>query len=75
MSEPQSYNPWNEKPSWCQPWTILLTGMVLISGSWFLLHTLWFTLPVAGLIFAWWGFFLILWPRLMRESMKVGEKS
>ncbi|MFM6357615.1 MAG: DUF6737 family protein, partial [Planktothrix sp.] len=32
-SQTQTFNPWNYKPWWCQPWSILLTGITLILGS------------------------------------------
>lgn len=68
MSEPQSLNPWNYKPWWCQPWSILLTGVTAIAGSWLLLHKIWITLLVALPMLTWMGFFLLIWPQLMRES-------
>lgn len=61
-------NPWNYKPWWCQPWSIALTGIGLIAGSWALFHRLWLTVLVAVPLSIWMGFFLILWPRLMLES-------
>ncbi|MGB3532395.1 MAG: DUF6737 family protein [Microcoleaceae cyanobacterium] len=64
----QPINPWNYKPWWCQPWSILLTGISLISGSWLLFKTLWLTLLVAIPVGAWMGFFLIIWPQLMKEQ-------
>ncbi|MFM7787820.1 MAG: DUF6737 family protein, partial [Microcystis panniformis] len=27
MSNSKSDNVWNHKPRWCQPWSILLTGI------------------------------------------------
>jgi hypothetical protein len=59
---------WNHKPWWCQPWSILLTGLALIGGSWFLLKTIWITVLVAVPILIWMGFFLLVYPRLMRQS-------
>jgi hypothetical protein len=65
MSNP---NVWNYKPWWCQPWSILLTGILLIGASWFTLGIIWLTMIISGLIFLWWFYFLILWPRLILES-------
>jgi hypothetical protein len=73
MPVPESFNPWNYKPWWCQPWSILLTGAIAIGGSWLLLKALWLTLPLSLLIFVWWGYFLILWPKLIRESLESAE--
>ena len=59
-SEPTSF--WSHKPWWCQPWTILLTGSLAIGVSWWLLHWLWLTLPIALLVMIWWWLFLIAVP-------------
>ena len=44
---------WSHKPWWCQPWSILLTGVGLVGGSWWWLRLWWVSLPlaVAG---SWW---------------------
>ncbi len=68
MSQQPSLNPWNYKPWWCQPWSILLTGITLIVGSWLVFHKLWVTAVVAVPLVVWMGFFLLVWPRLMIES-------
>ena len=68
MTEQKPLNPWNYKPWWCQPWSILLTGTILISGSWFLWRTFWLTLVISLPILAWMGFFLLIWPELIRQS-------
>ena len=61
---------WALKPWWCQPWSILLTGVGLIGGSWLLLKTLWITVLVALPISAWMGFFLLVYPGLFERSLK-----
>lgn len=66
-SSPSSINPWNQKPWWCQPWSILLTGNGAIFLSWFGFHRLWLTILVGLPLTVWMGFFLIFWPRLMQE--------
>ncbi|PPS43145.1 DUF6737 family protein [Chroococcidiopsis sp. TS-821] len=65
MSEQKLASVWNYKPWWCQPWSILLTGVTLIAGSWILFKTLWLTLLVALPVLTWMGFFLIIYPRLV----------
>jgi hypothetical protein len=55
---------WNHKPWWCQPWSILLTGIGIISTSWLLFKLIWVSVVVAIPILVWMGFFLILFPRL-----------
>ena len=64
---PTPSNPWQYKPWWCQPWSILLTGNGAIALSWIVFHRLWLTLLVALPLIAWMSFFLILWPRLMAD--------
>ena len=68
LSDRKAISPWSYKPWWCQPWSIILTGTSLISGSLFLLKTVWITVLVAIPLLAWMGFFLLVWPRLMLSS-------
>jgi hypothetical protein len=69
MSNPEGYNVWSDKPRWCQPWTILLTGSVIIASSWLLFHRWWLSLPVAAAIALWWWYFLLAYPRLVRQAI------
>lgn len=64
----QPINPWNYKPWWCQPWSIFLTGISIIAGSWFFSKTVWLTVIIAIPILIWMGYFLLVWPKLMIES-------
>ena len=66
---------WQLKPWWCQPWSILLTGAVLILGSWFLVHKIWLTALVAVPVLSWQGFFLLLYPRLMKHEAAIDQQS
>lgn len=68
MSEQQPISPWNYKPWWCQPWSILLTGVTLIGSSWLLFKTIWLTLLVFIPVATWMGFFVLLWPQLIIRS-------
>ena len=63
-------NIWNYKPWWCQPWSILLTGMTIIGGSWLLWQTVWLSIVVALPIIIWWVYFLLLYPRMAQEMYK-----
>ena len=65
-----SFNLWTHKPWWCQPWSILLTGIIIIGSSWWLLTNIWITAIVAIIIFIWWFYFLILYPRLVEKMLK-----
>jgi hypothetical protein len=65
---PIQANLWAHKPWWCQPWSILLTGVVAIAGSWLVLARLWITLPCAALVLLWWWLFLVLVPAAYRAE-------
>lgn len=60
-------DPWQYKPWWCQPWSIVLTGISIVSGSWLLFHRVWIAILVAVPILAWWWFFLVIAPPLMAD--------
>ncbi|MBD2295378.1 hypothetical protein H6G06_18350 [Anabaena sphaerica FACHB-251] len=75
MSEKKLLNPWDYKPWWCQPWSIMLTGLTLISGSWLIFKLIWLTILVAIPLLIWMGFFLLIWPQLMIKSGILEQKS
>ncbi|WJX78839.1 hypothetical protein P8452_62022 [Trifolium repens] len=54
---------WDTKPSWCQPWTITLTGVSIVAISWFIFHSIIVTSAISLLIFAWWYIFLYSYPK------------
>lgn len=66
-----------DKPPWCQPWTIVGTGAVAISGSWAVFRG--WTAPVAvlvtGGVLLWWYAFLVLYPfsSLYRDDASDGS--
>jgi hypothetical protein len=64
---------WQLKPWWCQPWSILLTGVLLIAGSWAWLHLWWVTVPVAAAVTLWWWLFLVLMPRQVSALSEHGN--
>ena len=59
---------WSLKPWWCQPWSILSTGVVISVSSWLLLHRLWVTIPVTAAVVVWWLLFLVLVPAAYRSE-------
>ena len=59
---------WSLKPWWCQPWSIVSTGVLVVDGSWGLLHHLWISLPLALGVLAWWLLFLVLVPAAYRSA-------
>jgi hypothetical protein len=68
MSDNKPLSIWNYKPWWCQPWSILLTGITIISGSWLIFQTIWLTVLVSIPVLTWMGFFLIYYPQSVLRS-------
>lgn len=62
-------DPWQFKPWWCQPWSIALTGVMLILGSWIIWHRMWLTVTLAVPLGTWMGYFLIVWPQAMQSYL------
>ncbi|WP_115009453.1 DUF6737 family protein [Synechococcus sp. N5] len=72
--KPQPQPPfWSLKPWWCQPWSIISTGVLMVGGSWVLLHRLWISLPLALSVLAWWLLFLVLVPAAYRSSAEPNQ--
>ncbi len=59
---------WDYKPWWCQPWSIVLTGVAIVAASWFGLHRWWVSGLVALPVLVWWTIFLVLYPRAIAQS-------
>ena len=66
----ESTNIWDYKPQWCQPWSIILTGIAIAFGSWLVLHTVWITVIVTLAIVLWWVYFLLIYPKAFAEHIK-----
>lgn len=64
---------WQYKPWWCQPWSILLTGLSIIGGSWYVLKIGWVTALVALPVGSWMGFFVLVYPRLA-DHLNTGDR-
>ncbi|MDX2228350.1 MAG: DUF6737 family protein [Leptolyngbyaceae cyanobacterium bins.349] len=64
---------WHYKPWWCQPWSILLTGVGAIAGSWLWLHRFWITGLVALPLLTWMGYFLLVYPRLFLANLPASK--
>tara|TARA_Y100001968_G_C19333140_1_gene705369 strand:+ start:115 stop:333 length:219 start_codon:yes stop_codon:yes gene_type:complete len=54
---------WDLKPFWCQPWSIITFGSLVIIFSWILFKQILITLALVFIILLWWIVFLILAPR------------
>ena len=59
---------WQHKPWWCQPWSILLSGVAVVAGSWVLLGRWWISAPLAAAVLLWWWLFLVLVPAAYRAE-------
>ncbi|MEA5569537.1 DUF6737 family protein [Calothrix sp. UHCC 0171] len=68
MAEEISLNVWNYKPWWCQPWSILLTTVAIISTSWLIFKIIWLTIIVAIPVLTWMIFFIFIYPKLIASS-------
>ncbi|KAF8392469.1 hypothetical protein HHK36_022811 [Tetracentron sinense] len=66
---------WDTKPSWCQPWTITLTGVLLIACSWVILHSVVVTTVVLSLICTWWYIFLYSYPKAYSDMIAERRKN
>lgn len=64
---------WEYKPWWCQPWSILLTGIALISGSWLLLHKIWLTAIASVPVIIWMSYFILLYPKLVQRHINLSQ--
>ena len=53
---------WDSKPYWCQPWSIISFGVLVIIFSWKLFDNIIFTSVIGVFVFVWWILFLILAP-------------
>ena len=53
---------WDSKPYWCQPWSIISFGVLVLIFSWKLFNNILFTSIIGIFVFVWWILFLILSP-------------
>ncbi len=53
---------WNSKPFWCQPWSIISFGILVLILSLKLFNNLIITSILAFFVFLWWILFLIVAP-------------
>ena len=53
---------WDSKPYWCQPWSIISFGVLVLIFSWKLFNNIIFSSTIGVFVFVWWILFLILAP-------------
>ncbi len=61
---------WQGKPFWCQPWSIILTGLFLIITAFTFLHNIIIDSLVSIFIIAWWYLFLFIAPQAFDEIIQ-----
>jgi hypothetical protein len=64
---------WSHKPWWCQPWSIVLTGVTVVGGSGWWPGRWWVSLPLAAAVLLWWWLFLVVVPAAYRASAGTEE--
>ena len=47
--------------------------MLMVGGSWALLHRLWISLPLALVVLTWWLLFLVLVPAAYRSAAEANQ--
>ena len=73
MTQAPDLSIWSHKPWWCQPWSILLTGVAVAISSWLLFGRWWLSLLVAVGVLLWWGLFLVLVPAAWRQEAQAAQ--
>jgi len=68
ITEGRDLSIWSHKPWWCQPWSILLTGVAAVTTSWLLFGLWWLSVVAAIAVLFWWGLFLVLVPAAWRQE-------
>ena len=68
MTQHKDLSIWSQKHWWCQPWSIVLTGVAVVSISWLLFGRWWLSVVVAVGVSLWWGLFLVLVPAAWRQE-------
>ena len=58
---------WDLKPFWCQPWSIISFGIIVLISSWIIFNKIIITLVLGFFIIIWWTLFLILAPNIYKD--------
>ena len=68
MDSDSKNNFWKLKPFWCQPWTIISFGILVLIFSWTLFNNILISSIFLFLVISWWVLFLIIAPKLYKEN-------
>ena len=60
---------WDSKPYWCQPWSIISFGVLVLVLSWKLFNNIVISFILGCFIFIWWIVFLILAPNSYKVNI------
>ena len=67
-SQPTNPDFWAHKPVWCQPWSIIASGITFVAGArWITGGSMVATVVAAVPILVWWYLFLVLVPADFRD--------
>ena len=53
---------WDLKPYWCQPWSIITFGILVLTLSWKIFNNIIISSITALFIITWWVLFLLIVP-------------
>ena len=53
---------WDLKPYWCQPWSIITFGILVLTLSWKIFNNIIISSITALVIITWWILFLLIVP-------------
>ena len=74
-STPKDTNVWHYKPAWCQPWSIISTGVVFVSAvRWISHESIAWTIVGAVPILLWWYIFLVVYPEEFKRLITSGQQ-
>ena len=62
---------WDSKPYWCQPWSIITFGILVLIFSWKLFNNIIITSILSFLTIIWWGFFIIIVPSVYERNPEI----
>ncbi|AAP99920.1 MULTISPECIES: DUF6737 family protein [Prochlorococcus] len=65
---------WDSKPKWCQPWSIIITGVLSIIIIFVTFKNFWLTIIASFLITLWWILFLFIAPMIYNIELVQSEK-
>jgi len=64
---------WDSKPYWCQPWSIIAFGILVLFFSWILFKNIIIISIISFIIIIWWILFLRIVPKLYQENSKIND--